>query len=115
MAKQATLVACDIDRDLTLQFVSRDDLPDYLTLDDVSVFPVAAPILQIARSKSGTTVQLTWSATVGLSYQLQSAPTLANPVWSNVGSPVTATANTVSALATAGGAQQFYRVELELQ
>jgi uncharacterized repeat protein (TIGR03803 family) len=56
-------------------------------------------------------LMLTWSATPGAAYQVQSTSDLASLNWANVGSPVTAVNSTASAVMPASPAsQQFYRV-----
>jgi len=55
----------------------------------------------------------TWSAVSNLSYQLQYATNLAVPGWIDLGSPITATNNSVSATdALVSDGQRFYRVRL---
>lgn len=56
---------------------------------------------------------LTWNAVSNLNYQLQSTTNLIAPVWIDVGSPITATNNSVSATDAVGAdGQRFYRVRL---
>jgi len=55
----------------------------------------------------------TWSAVSNQTYQLQFATNLALPVWQDLGSPITATNNSVSTTDTNGADSQcFYRVRL---
>jgi uncharacterized repeat protein (TIGR03803 family) len=77
----------------------------------LTVLPFAQPsFTTVARNKNGR-IAFTWSAVSGLTYQLQSSPDLLN--WTNLNSPVTATASTVSASdATVGRPQHYYRVVL---
>lgn len=56
---------------------------------------------------------LTWPAASNLTYQLQSATNLVAPVWIDLGSPITATNNSASAMDGVGeDSQRFYRVRL---
>ena len=71
--------------------------------------PPVTPVL-LANSNL---ISFTWNAVSNLTYQLQSATNLTAPVWQNLGSPVTATSNAVSASDVLGtDAQHFYRVHL---
>ena len=55
----------------------------------------------------------TWSAVANQAYQLQYATNLTAPNWIDLGSPVTATSNSVSTTDAAGADdQRFYRVRL---
>jgi trimeric autotransporter adhesin len=55
----------------------------------------------------------TWSAVSNQTYQLQCATNLISPSWIDLGSPITATNNSVSATDVIGvGGQRFYRVRL---
>jgi sugar lactone lactonase YvrE len=55
----------------------------------------------------------TWSAVSNQTYQLQSATNLVTPNWIDLGSPITATNNSVSAAdAVSPDGQRFYRVRL---
>jgi hypothetical protein len=59
----------------------------------------------------GTGVTITWQSYVGANYQVQYTSALTNTVWTNLGSPVTAT-NTAASLTDSNpsGAARFYRV-----
>jgi len=82
--------------------------------DDVSVQPAPAPVLRSVNITNGT-VLLTWSGIAGLSYQVQSAASLSNPDWTNLGAAVTAPGDLMSAsesVAMGAASQRFYRVIL---
>jgi hypothetical protein len=84
--------------------------------DDVSVQPAPAPALLSVNITNGT-VSLTWSGIAGLSYQVQSATSLSNPDWTNVGAAVTAPGDLMGAsesVALGAASQRFYRVSLLL-
>ncbi len=60
---------------------------------------------------SGGVLALTWSATPGQSYQVQTTADLASANWSNLGSAITATNATLGASCAVGSAsRQFYRI-----
>jgi Pro-kumamolisin, activation domain/Viral BACON domain len=81
-------------------------------LDDVSVQTVPAPVFQSVVKTPGT-INLTWSSYSNLTYQIQGSASLANPNWTNVGSAITASGNTMTASPPVGSSlQQFYRVAL---
>ena len=68
------------------------------------------PTIQRFNPTNGQFV-FTWSAVSNLTYQLQVATNLTAPNWQDLGSPVTATNNTVSASDAVGAdGQRFYRV-----
>jgi hypothetical protein len=78
--------------------------------DDVSVQPAPAPVLQSV-NMTNSIVTLTWSGIAGLSYQVQSATSLSNPNWANVGAAVTAPGDLMSAsesVALGAASQPFY-------
>lgn len=84
----------------------------------VSTVPVAAyvppppPALQLPTLASGSII-LGWSAISGRSYQVQYKSDLAQLVWNNLGSALTATNASVSIADTVGpDPQRFYRVLL---
>jgi hypothetical protein len=71
--------------------------------------PPLAPMF----TASNDLYSFTWSAVSNQTYQLQCATNLAAPVWLDLGSPVTATSNAVSASDPVGAdCQRFYRVRL---
>ncbi len=97
----------------TLEFFFNN-VPAAYGLDDVTVQPVPGPVFQSV-ALAGGNITLTWSSVANSSYQIQSANNLANPSWANVGAPVIASGNVMSASEPIGGAvQQFYRVVLLL-
>lgn len=65
------------------------------------------PVLQ-AFTLDRTTLNLSWSASAGSSYQLQYNTDLGQTNWTNLGSPITAVAATDSMT----NSQRFYRVML---
>ena len=70
------------------------------------------PITPSFNASNGT-FNFTWSSVSNLTYQLQSATNLAAPVWIDLGSPVTATNNSMSTTDDLAAAEQkFYRVRL---
>jgi sugar lactone lactonase YvrE len=83
-----------------------------VTSSVVSVNVQLPPIAPVFTASNGI-CQFTWSAVSNLTYQLQSTTNLAPPNWQDLGSPITATNNSVS---TTNGisqdGQRFYRVRL---
>ena len=96
----------------TLRFNFKN-IPAAFGLDDITVEPAPAPVLQTA-TLAGGNLTFTWSATANLSYQIQSAASLSNPYWTNVAAAVTAAGNSVSASEPVGptSSQRYYRVIL---
>jgi subtilase family serine protease len=95
----------------TLEF-DFDNVPAGFGLDDVSVETAPAPVLQSV-TLTGGVLTLTWSAVANLSYQVQSASDLGNPLWTNVAAALIAPGGLVTASEPIGAAaQQFYRVIL---
>ena len=93
----------------TLEF-DFNNTPGAFGLDDVTVQPLPAPILNFA-TVSGGNVALSWSAIMSFSYQIQSTTDLAQSGWTNVGRPFLATSNLVQVSLPIGNApKQFYRV-----
>ena len=95
-----------------LTFGYRNDL-SYLGLDDVSLQAIPLPSLQNV-GVTNHIVSLTWSALSGQGYQLQYKTSL-SPVggWSNIGSPITAAAATVTTTdPNPPDPRRFYRVQL---
>ena len=64
---------------------------------------MAGPYSGVVTASNGV-VSFNWSAVSNQIYQLQYAPTLMAPVWTDLGSPVTATSNT----ATTGPSDTFW-------
>ena len=70
------------------------------------------PVFQVP-SRTNQSIQLTWSAIPGRSYQLQYKSNLNAPTWTTLGGSLTASGNTLSALdPLAANSQRFYRVVL---
>jgi trimeric autotransporter adhesin len=70
------------------------------------------PITPVFTASNGI-YNFTWSAVSNLTYELQCTTNLAAPVWVDLGSPVTATNNSVSTTdAVDADGQRFYRVRL---
>ncbi len=96
----------------TLQFAFNNENAAF-ALDDVTVAPAPAPVLQTAVLAGGN-ITFTFTGLANLSYQIQASGSLSNPNWTNVAPAVTATSNVVSASEPiiSGSAQKFYRVVL---
>jgi uncharacterized repeat protein (TIGR03803 family) len=70
------------------------------------------PVFQSV-TKAGGTITLTWSALAGQTYQLQFKTNLNQMSWNNLGSIITATNSTATALDSIGpDPQRFYRVKI---
>jgi subtilase family serine protease len=94
----------------TLEFDFNND-PGAFGLDDVTVEPVPAPVFQPV-ARMGGTINLTWSSIPNVAYQVESASSLSNPIWTNV-VKITAAGNQTGTTQPVGSAkQQFYRVIL---
>jgi hypothetical protein len=94
-----------------LQF-EFDDLPYNLGLDDVSVIPVSAPAFKTAQP-GPQSFDFSWSAVVGLTYQVQFNTNVGDTNWVNIGTPMTATNGMLSFSDTNGFSSSpagFYRV-----
>ena len=79
----------------------------------VAVVNLQLPPITPAFTSGNGPFTFTWSAVSNLTYQLQYATNLAAPTWIDLGSPITATNNTVSATDADGSdAQRFYRARL---
>ena len=96
-----------------LMIKGRDD-PSALAVDDISLFSITPPAVQnVTTAQSAVTVS--WSAHIGLSYQLQYATQFDPPDWSNLGAALTATNLTMTLsdpAAPGGNGMRFYRVLL---
>ncbi len=93
-----------------LEFDFNND-PGAFGLDDVTVELVPAPVFQPV-VRTGGAINLTWSSVSNVAYQVQSAGSLSNPIWTNV-VEVTAVGTLTSTTQPVGsGKQQFYRVIL---
>ncbi len=87
-----------------------NNTPGAFGLDDVTVQTLPAPLLNSAMVTGGN-IALSWSAFMNVSYQIQSRTDLAQPGWTNVGSPFLATNNLVQVSLPIGNApSRFYRV-----
>ena len=94
----------------TLGFNDRND-PAAFGLDDISVQPITTSFE--SASQTGNTIDFTWSAFPGLQYQVQYTDTLSPANWINLGSPITAASNTISASDNViPTSQRFYRIVL---
>jgi hypothetical protein len=72
--------------------------------------PPITPFSVTATFIHGTGVVLSWPAVVGRSYQVQSTPSISPTTWSNVGSPITATATPMSYTNSTPNGALYYRV-----
>jgi hypothetical protein len=91
-----------------LQFEFSDN-PYYLGLDDISLTPI--PTLQNVVATNGA-ISFAWGSLSGTMYQVQYATNLTQTNWSNLGAPITATGNTLTATDFTTNAHRFYRVLL---
>ena len=72
---------------------------------------VQLPPIVPAFTASNGLYQFTWSAVSNQTYQLQCATNLAAPIWLDLGSPITATSNSVFTTDAIGtNSQRFYRI-----
>lgn len=95
----------------TLQFGFRND-PYYFAFDNVSVTAVRAPSFQ-SISRSNGSVNLSWAAVSGPSYQLYYATNLAQPSWTPLGSQMPGTDGTITLTdPNPTDASRFYRLEM---
>jgi sugar lactone lactonase YvrE len=79
----------------------------------VATVSLQLPPIVPAFTASNSIYNFTWSAVSNLTYQLQSATNLLAPAWIDLGSPITATNNSVSTTDAVGADEQrFYRVRL---
>lgn len=62
-------------------------------------------------SQAGPNVALSWQSLPGFTYQVQTAGSLLNPGWANVGPSIMAYGTNASASVSASGTNQFYRVQ----
>jgi len=95
----------------TLEFEFNND-PGAFGLDDVTVEPVPAAVLNTA-AVSGGTVTLRWNAFLNASYVVQSTTNLNLSGWANLGNSILATNTSMSvSLPTGKAPANFYRVAL---
>ncbi len=93
----------------TLQFGFRND-PSAFALDDISVLAVPSPFFQSVQAAADGIV-LTWSAVPGVSYQVQCTEDLNLAPWTDLGAPITAISDTMTASDTTTALpQRFYRI-----
>jgi uncharacterized repeat protein (TIGR03803 family) len=79
-----------------------------------TVPPASAPTFQNV-TRAGDAVTFTWSATAGVSYQVQFASSLPQTAWSNLAAPLTATNETLTATDSIGANEQRYYRVVQLQ
>ena len=94
-----------------LEFRFRDE-PYFLGLDDISLVPIPAmPLVLRSVSQTNGAIQLSWSSTPGLSYQVQYRADFTTANWSNLGPPIVATETTTGASdPITSNSSRFYRV-----
>jgi hypothetical protein len=102
-------------RDTSVLQIGFQDDPDFLGLDDVNVTPVANPkmaLMSVARVPGA--FSFNFSVTPNTTYQVQCTTNLVQPVWINLGDPVTASADTLNFTDTNAAAysQCFYRLKV---
>ncbi|HLX95932.1 MAG TPA: hypothetical protein VKU37_09315, partial [Verrucomicrobiae bacterium] len=107
---QRLLVAATSSSSSVLFGLANDN--SFYALDDISVVPVATPVLQ-RLSQSGSGVNLSWSTVAGLNYRLQYRTNLTQGAWINLGGPIAATSQITTTGDTVGtNSQRFYRIQL---
>lgn len=95
----------------TLAF-SFNNTPGAFGLDDVTVQPVPAPVLNSA-AVSGRNVAFSWTAYPNASYVIQATTNIGRSAWTTIGSPAVATNSVMSVtLPIANSPAQFYRVAI---
>ena len=98
----------------TLEFDFNND-PGAFGLDDVTVEPVPAPILNNA-AVSGGNLTFSWNAFMNVSYVIQSTTNLDGSSWANLGGSILATNNVMNISIPIGNAPAgFYRVAMSPQ
>jgi hypothetical protein len=79
-------------------------------LDDISVQLLPAPVIEAVTQTKGV-ISLTWSTVPGLAYQVQYTDNVTTGAWTNLGSALTATRDTLSASDSAASSPgRFYRI-----
>ena len=92
-----------------------NNVPGAFGLDDVTVEPVPAPILNTP-VVSGGNITFSWNAFVNVSYIIQSTTNLDGSSWANLGSSILATNNVMTVSVPIGNAPAgFYRVAISSQ
>jgi hypothetical protein len=72
---------------------------------------VFVPVIQNATmAGSNGTFNFSWSATAGITYQMQYKTNLNQSTWLNLGAPVSASGSSVTASDATTNSQRFYRV-----
>lgn len=88
---------------------TAENTPSYFGLDDISLTPVPTAAFRSA-AKSKDSFTLTWTATTGVTYQVQYKTNLLQADWINLSAPQTASGNAVSISDSSGDPQRFYRL-----
>ena len=91
-----------------------DDIRFYdgvLTADEIRAIPGVTPV-SASIGVTNNVVTVSWNSFVGNRYQLNKTTDLTSPSWTDVGSPVTATATTSSASEAQGADPTYYRVQV---
>jgi subtilase family serine protease len=97
-----------------LEFDFNND-PGAFGLDNITVEPVPAPILNTA-AVSGGNITFSWNAILNVSYVVQSTTNLNGSNWTNLGSSILATNNVMNISIPIGNAPAaFYRVAISPQ
>jgi hypothetical protein len=95
----------------TLEF-DFNDVPGAFGLDDVTVEPVPAPVLNTT-AFSGGTITFSWNAFVNVSYVIESTTNLDKSDWASLGASILATNNVMHVSIPTGNAPlRFYRVAI---
>jgi uncharacterized repeat protein (TIGR03803 family) len=76
-------------------------------------FSTTEPPLRFLSITAGDTTTLTWSATVGKTYQMLYKTNLDQTAWSNLSTPLTATNPVMTTFDTATGPQRFYQILMQ--
>ena len=106
-----TFVVAATGTNTTLQFGAEND-PNGFGLDDISVMPIPAILLQSVTSTNAA-IQFTWNTLTGLVYQVQYMTNLLQTSWVNLGGPITAAGSTVTATNSIGpDSARYYRLKL---
>jgi len=91
-----------------------DDIRFYdgvLTADEIRAIPGVTPVSASIGVTNGV-VTVSWNSFIGNRYQLKKTTDLNSLSWTDVGSPVTATATTSSASEAQGADPTYYRVQV---
>ncbi len=92
-----------------LQFGFRNDVNAF-GLDDISVQPLPAPVIETVTQSKGT-ISLTWSTIPGLPYQVQYTSNPTSGIWTNLNSALTATGATLTTSdSVTSSSRRFYRI-----